>query len=224
VFSILAQNTLPESVFSIFPVNCEGYTQPKWNIDPLINFPRQPLYGRSDRTYEKSEGKAAGCQAVSLLFRRGIVVDHRWCGRSVFVTLFSKRGFSPLTDREILGQGYTADIYPWGENRVIKLFHKGISESSIKREFFVSKLVETLGLNVPKVFERRQYRGRKGILYERIDGPTMTQAISQEPENIKKFAYKLADLHDVIHRKKGMGLPQQKDILSRRSIKRTYSR
>jgi uncharacterized protein (TIGR02172 family) len=121
-----------------------------------------------------------------------------------------------LTDRERLGQGYTADIYPWGENRVIKLFQKGISESSINREFSVSKLVETLGLNVPKVFERRQYQGREGILYERIDGPTMTQAISQEPGNIKKFACKLAALHDVIHRKKGMGLPEQKDVLSRR--------
>jgi len=121
-----------------------------------------------------------------------------------------------MMNGERLGQGYTADIYPWEEYRIIKLFHMGISVSSINREFSISKVVEKLGLNVPKVFERRQYRGREGIIYERINGPTMTQAISQESGNIKKFACNLAALHDAIHRKKGLGLPEQKDVLSRR--------
>ncbi|PTX48890.1 Ser/Thr protein kinase RdoA (MazF antagonist) [Melghirimyces profundicolus] len=122
--------------------------------------------------------------------------------------------------KKMIGQGNTAEIYPWGDHRVVKLFRGGNHFSSIQRELAVSREVEFLGLPVPKVYGRAQLRGRTGILYERITGPAMTLEMSRHPDQLDSFASTLAQLHHQIHQKEGSRLDSQKEDL-KREIRKT---
>lgn len=59
-------------------------------------------------------------------------------------------------------------------------------------------------------------RGKRGIVYERVAGPTLTQVIAAKPWRIARAAGQLAALHAEMHRCEAPGLPKQKEVLERR--------
>ncbi|WP_369414746.1 aminoglycoside phosphotransferase family protein [Collibacillus ludicampi] len=115
-----------------------------------------------------------------------------------------------------MGQGYTAEIYAWGEYEIVKLFYKTIPQFIIDHELNVSQAVDKLGLPVPKVFGMVDVEGKKGIVYERIVGITMTSYISRNLWNVDKEAKRLAELHYELHKTESSGLPSQKNIVRAR--------
>jgi uncharacterized protein (TIGR02172 family) len=119
-----------------------------------------------------------------------------------------------MKEEHPLGHGRTADICPWGEGRVIKLFNTD-QEDRIHHEAAVSKRVKALGLRVPEVYGIVKERGRLGIVYERVDGPTLLTQILLDSENIQQMGRDLATLHHEIHQETTTGLPRQKDNLRR---------
>ncbi|MFD0771725.1 phosphotransferase family protein [Bacillus sp. CGMCC 1.60114] len=108
--------------------------------------------------------------------------------------------------KEKIGVGNTAEIYLWNENEIVKLFHEHIPQSFIEKELFVSQEIQNLGLFVPKVGDKVFDQNRTGIIYEKIDGVTLTEQLAKDPMNVEKEAKRFAELHFQIHGMKSSAL------------------
>ncbi|MEI4803714.1 phosphotransferase family protein [Bacillus sp. NPDC077411] len=104
--------------------------------------------------------------------------------------------------KEKIGAGNTAEIYLWNDKEIVKLFHDSIHESLIEREFLASQEIQNLGLPVPKVGGKISYQNRTGIIYEKIDGVTLTELLAKDPLHVGKEAKRFAELHFQIHSRK----------------------
>ncbi|HKB05488.1 MAG TPA: phosphotransferase [Gemmataceae bacterium] len=115
-----------------------------------------------------------------------------------------------------LGKGYTADVYPWGDGQVLKLFHSGRDRERAEREYRVSRTVHAAGLPVPATYERIEIDGRCGIVFERIDGPSLYEYVQARPWTLVWAVRQLADLHAQIHRVTGPAeLPSHRERIAR---------
>ena len=110
-----------------------------------------------------------------------------------------------------IAQGRTAEIYAWGEGRVLKLFRAGYARSACQHEFSIAQAVHHSGVPAPAVLAQTQLEGRHGIIYERLDGRTMLSALTEQPERLLEMAHKMADLHRQIHQCTAIGLPRWHD-------------
>ena len=70
----------------------------------------------------------------------------------------------------LLAKGRTAEVYAWGEGKVLKLFVEGRGADQVEYEFALAQKIAAAGLDIPAAFETREIRGRHGIIYERITG------------------------------------------------------
>lgn len=113
-----------------------------------------------------------------------------------------------------LAIGRTAEVYPWQADQVLKLFLPWVPEDWITHELRVSRLVEAAGLPAPKVIgEIIVVDGRRGICYQRLQGPSMLEQIQSNPLSIFKQFGLLGKLHAQIHSLAGTGLPSQRKKL-----------
>jgi len=69
-----------------------------------------------------------------------------------------------------IAYGRTAEIYPWPNNRVLKLFFDWFPRESIQYEARLAEVVHRSGLPVPAVGEMVVVNGRTGLIYERVAG------------------------------------------------------
>jgi uncharacterized protein (TIGR02172 family) len=96
--------------------------------------------------------------------------------------------------------GRTAEIYSFGDEKVLKLFFPTIPQSWIDREATVGRYIQEAQLPVPKVFERVKVNNRDGVVYERIDGPSLLNQVGRMPWKAVQYAHLLASLHAQIHK------------------------
>src|SRR6266498_2632911 len=98
-----------------------------------------------------------------------------------------------------IAAGRTAEIYAWGEGRVIKLLRPGFPAYLIQQAEVITTAIYQAGIAAPKIFEVVEVDGRPGIVYERIDGPSLTGSIERHPFRLRDHAALLARLHAAIH-------------------------
>jgi aminoglycoside phosphotransferase (APT) family kinase protein len=124
-------------------------------------------------------------------------------------------------DRTIIGRGRTAEILAWDEGRAMKLYREGCRREYVRREAEVSRFVHRAELPAPAVYDSEQVDGlyeidgRLGILYERIDGPTMLRDLGVRPWMLVAYSKELAALHARIHSVPGDGLPSMRERIER---------
>jgi len=116
---------------------------------------------------------------------------------------------------QLIGSGRRCDVYACGECRVVKLFQPGAPLDWIEGEAKRSRLIYEAGLPVPWIGDTIDLDGRKGIVYERLDGLTLSQALRESPGSAPALMEKMAELHYSIHRHRIEGLPSQRERLSR---------
>ena len=75
----------------------------------------------------------------------------------------------PAEKGRLVGYGRTADIFTWGDDQVLKLFHENWSVAAVEEEARIGRLVRDMGLPVPDVSGTVQDGGRFGVIYERVD-------------------------------------------------------
>ncbi len=113
----------------------------------------------------------------------------------------------------LVGEGRTAEIYAWGEDKVLKLFRSGWSKETAEHEAKFARLVQEAGVNTPFLSAVLEVEGRPGLIYQRINGSTMLQAITQNPLKLRYYARKLAEIQVAMHRSTAPGLPSQRERL-----------
>lgn len=116
-----------------------------------------------------------------------------------------------------IAQGRTADVYGWEHGQVLKLFHEWVTREAVAHELAVSRAVQETGLPVAEVGEIVEVEGRRGILYERVAGPTMLEVLQARPWTLWTLARRLAALQVAVHAVASVeGLPSQRKQLAER--------
>ncbi len=95
--------------------------------------------------------------------------------------------------------GRTAEIYAWQAGKVLKLFFPSIPLAWIDQETDTGRYIQATPLPVPKVYERVKLHEREGLIYERIEGPSLLSELGRKPWTVMQAARLLARLHAQVH-------------------------
>ncbi len=120
-------------------------------------------------------------------------------------------------DAELVGTGLTADVYAWGEGRVLKLLRERYGRSSAEREYMVTRTVREFGIPAPMAHEVVEVGGRYGIVFDRVIGITLLQYFQSHPWALFAGARQLAELHARLHECTAPdGIPSQHEQIGAR--------
>jgi tRNA A-37 threonylcarbamoyl transferase component Bud32 len=94
----------------------------------------------------------------------------------------------------LIASGRDADIFAYGPDLVVRRSRRG---RSMEREAKVMQYVAAHGYPAPRVEDVRA--GGAELVMERIDGPTMLDALASDPSMSRDHAADLATLHRWLH-------------------------
>jgi thiamine kinase-like enzyme len=119
-----------------------------------------------------------------------------------------------LSSRRI-AEGRTAVVYSWDDNHILKLYRDWCPPDWADYEARIARAVFAAGVPSPAAGETIEINGRRGLIYERLDGVSMLQDMNARPWMLFKHARRLAELQIEIHRQSISGLPSYKERLHR---------
>jgi aminoglycoside phosphotransferase (APT) family kinase protein len=83
---------------------------------------------------------------------------------------------------------------------VLKLFHPGTGQDNAEREYLATRAVHAAGLPAPAAHEVVEIGGRWGVVFDRVDGPSLFECVQARPWTMLWSVRLLAELHTAIHR------------------------
>lgn len=107
---------------------------------------------------------------------------------------------------EFIGAGRTAEVFDFGDDKVLKLFRTEYLDLA-EKEYEVAKILESFTSAAPKLYGRLVTDGRFGIIYEKKDGLPMAAKLERNPMLIRRYAHMTAALHNAMHTKNIKRLP-----------------
>lgn len=113
----------------------------------------------------------------------------------------------------LIAEGRTAEVHAWNENQVVKLFHSWCPADWVDQEIESSRAVSELDVPTPRFLDVVEVDGRRGIVYERVDGPSMNSLLFSKPWALLQHARQLATLHTRMHSQHGQGLAPLRESL-----------
>ncbi len=114
-----------------------------------------------------------------------------------------------------LGDGKTADVFGWEADKVVKLYQLDLPARRIKVEASNAQMLQAAGLPVPRFFEHVEIAGRRGSVFERIEGPSISASLGRNPFRFFQLARRFAAVHRLIHGTKQSELPPVTEHLRR---------
>ncbi|MBT5773085.1 MAG: phosphotransferase, partial [Dehalococcoidia bacterium] len=111
---------------------------------------------------------------------------------------------SELGDARLLDSGLQAEIFEWGEGRVLRLVMDGGGEISgaaggdepmLAREAEVMRAARAAGVPVPGVHELLTVDGRPGLVMDRVDGGPMLSAMLGRPWRLLPLVRRFGEIH-----------------------------
>jgi aminoglycoside phosphotransferase (APT) family kinase protein len=116
-----------------------------------------------------------------------------------------------------IGQGRTAEIFAWGEKEVLKLFRPEFSSpAGSAYEAKIARAIFATGAPSPSVGDVVEVEERAGIVYERIEGPSLEAQIRTRPWLIARAARTLAETQAATHKRSLPTLPSLRKTLQQR--------
>ena len=112
-----------------------------------------------------------------------------------------------------IGRGYIAEVFAYGEGRVLKLLFDEDAEEEAEREAHITIAARNAGLPAPKVWETLNVNGRPGIVMEYVEGATMIRWGTNLPWRVYTGAVLMARLHAKMHSKMCGDIPELRDRL-----------
>ena len=113
----------------------------------------------------------------------------------------------------MIAQGRTAEIFLWKDNQVLKVFLDWCPATDVEREARSTQAVHKAGLPVPAVEVIVEMDGRLGIVFKRVEGPSMLGLFISKPWKLFQLAHVLAELHAGMHSCEVPELRSQRDKL-----------
>lgn len=83
-----------------------------------------------------------------------------------------------------IGEGASAEIFAWDDDKILKLYHEGASPGEADQEAVYASIAYDVGLNTPAVIDTITIENRQGIIFERVHGVTMVEAIMANPQQL----------------------------------------
>jgi len=117
---------------------------------------------------------------------------------------------------ELIARGRTAEVYSYGAHQVIKLLYPWCPADWAQREAEAAERARSQGLPVPRCEGVVERHGRKGIIFEKIEGPSLLSEIIRKPWTMRRQWGLLADVQARIHSQPGDGFPALDEYLGRR--------
>ena len=114
-----------------------------------------------------------------------------------------------------IAEGATAEIFAWDEDKILKLYRESASPGEAEQEAACASIAYDAGLNTPLVIDTITVENRQGIIFERVHGVTMTEAILANPQKLIPYAHLLAELQVDMHTRTASTLPLQRQRLQR---------
>lgn len=112
-----------------------------------------------------------------------------------------------------IASGASADVFRLGDGLTLKLFHAGIDEGIVAREYDIARTVFATGLPIARPVEMRDAGGRRGIVYAEIDGPDLLSYLKRHPASMPAMLKAMAALHARIHAQAAPALRRRKQVL-----------
>jgi aminoglycoside phosphotransferase (APT) family kinase protein len=107
----------------------------------------------------------------------------------------------------LLASGRTAEVYAWGDDRVVKVLKPGFPDELGKTEARAAAVADGAGIGAPAYFGNMRVQGRFGLLYERVDGDSMMARLVGRSWAVGRLAALLGRLHAGMHDAAGDALP-----------------
>ncbi len=115
-----------------------------------------------------------------------------------------------MTKGKLIGHGRTAEVFAWGETQALKLYYAGWPSSEAEAEAQKAKVVYDSGAAAPAVYGVVEVDGRYGVIYERVDGPSLINRTTSQFWTVFHSAHLQAELHADMHARQVTGLPAQR--------------
>lgn len=94
----------------------------------------------------------------------------------------------------LIATGNTAEVFEYGEDKVLKLFKAGYPLEYIKMEFNNTVIMNKSPILTPKVYEIVEVDGRHGIVFQKISGTDLYAEFFKNPEDAEAGMRMLSDL------------------------------
>lgn len=123
---------------------------------------------------------------------------------------------------ERVAEGRTAEVFAWGEGQVLKLYRAGWPREEAEREALLAQTVHAGGVRTPAAIDVVAVDGRYGVVFERVEGPTMLAALQASgdqknfSDEVDAFARMLAEVQADMHSRSNPNLPSQRTLMRRR--------
>lgn len=116
----------------------------------------------------------------------------------------------------LIGHGRTAEVYAWGDTHALKLYYAGWPASEAEAEAQKTRIVFESGVAAPAVEGVTEVEGRYGVIYERVDGPSLLNRTTAQPWTLFQSAFLQAELHAHMHTCLVKGMPSQRAQLEKK--------
>jgi uncharacterized protein (TIGR02172 family) len=123
------------------------------------------------------------------------------------------KNISGVISSHLIGEGRTAEIYTWDDQHVLKLYRDWCPPDWVDYEARIARLVYEAGIPLPEPWGVVDVDGRRGLIYQRLEGISMAKDLKARPWTLFKHAHSLAELQIKIHEKSTFELPSYKDRL-----------
>lgn len=114
-----------------------------------------------------------------------------------------------------IATGRTAEVFAWEDHTILKLYRKEFPTHWVDYEASIGRQVCAAGVRAPAVLDLVEIEGRRGIIYERIQGISMIAELARRPWKLFSLARTLAELHADLHRQPLSQLSPMREQLQR---------
>lgn len=98
----------------------------------------------------------------------------------------------------LIATGNTAEVFDYGNGKILKLFKDGYDKNAIKMEYKNVAVVNKQGIPSPKVYKIIHVGKRTGIIYEKISGNDLLGEVFSNLQNldvVEKIMTEFTDFH-----------------------------
>ena len=109
-----------------------------------------------------------------------------------------------------IGFGRTAEVFAYGDSRVVKLLRPGFPDRLAEAEARIAEAVAAAYPSAPRCDGLVRIDDRLGVVFERLDGPSMDVRVRAHLWEVDRHARALGTLHADMHARDGDGLRDQR--------------